>query len=298
MLSEETRNSSKYDVLSDLFGQTHPRGDVFFSGTLCGSSHHQGIDDLPTERQGLLHVLQTGSIRVLMAGQEPVTLDRPGVILFGSPTPHEIETPQSGSNVVCARLIFSDTGLTPHSLGVPECLVLPFDMVPGLEAITGQLFVEAFEDQVGKKPALNLLVDLLLLMVLRHCQAHDLVRPGILAAMRDPRIARVVGALYQKPGDPWSVETQAETAGMSRASFASLFRELIGVSPGEFLQSIRLDQAFAMLRSGKNMQFVADKVGYRSTTALSRALAQKHNVTPRQLRGDSSADLVALHSPK
>ncbi|WP_430473827.1 cupin domain-containing protein [Thalassospira lucentensis] len=288
-MSEQTRNSSERDILSEVFGSHYPRGDVFFSGVLCGTSHHKGRDDQPEEQQGMLHVLQSGSVRILLNGKEHVKLDRPGVVLLGKPIPHEIETPESGSNLVCAYLQFPNPGPTPARLGLPGCLVLPFDEVPGLEPVTGQLFLEAFAHQPGKRTAVNLLVDLLLLMLLRHCHDRKLVQPGILAAMRDQRIARVVGELHLNPGKNWSVESQAEIAGMSRASFAALFRDLLGTSPGDFLQSIRLEQAFAMLREGKNLQSVADLVGYRSTTALARAIQQKHNISPRALRQDSSA---------
>ncbi|MBO6804097.1 MAG: AraC family transcriptional regulator, partial [Thalassospira sp.] len=60
-MSEEARNSSEKDVLSDLFAGNHPRGDVIFAGTHCGSSHHQGRVDLPSQQQGMLHVLQSGT---------------------------------------------------------------------------------------------------------------------------------------------------------------------------------------------------------------------------------------------
>ncbi|NIY75213.1 AraC family transcriptional regulator [Thalassospira sp. HF15] len=295
-MSEEARNSSEKDVLSDLFAGNHPRGDVIFAGTHCGSSHHQGSTDLPAQQQGMLHVLQRGSMRVLFDGREQILLDRPGIVLFGSPLPHDIDTPERGSEVVCANLDFPDTGLSPAKLGLPEYLVLPFDEIPGLEAITGQLFSESQMTQPGQRTAINLLVDLLLLMVLRHCQAQNLVRPGILAAMRDPRIARVVGELHQKPGENWSVERQAETAGMSRASFAARFRDLLGTSPGDFLQTIRLDLAFGLLREGKRLQAVASQVGYRSTTALARAIQQRHKVSPRELHADSSGENSLLQT--
>lgn len=296
MLSEEARNSSEKDVLSDLFAGNHPRGDVIFAGTHCGSSHHQGSPDLLAQQQGMLHVLQKGKMRVLFDGREQVLLDRPGIILFGSPLPHNIDTPERGSEVVCANLDFPDMGLGPAKLGLPDFLVLSFDEIPGLEAITGQLFSESQMIQPGQRTAINLLVDLLLLMVLRHCQAQNLVRPGILAALGDPRIARVVGELHQKPGEHWSVERQAETAGMSRASFAARFRDLLGTSPGDFLQTIRLDLAFGLLRDGKRLQAVASQVGYRSTTALARAIQQRHKVSPRELHADSSGENSLLQS--
>jgi len=296
LLSEEARNSSEKDVLSDLFAGNHPRGDVIFAGTHCGSSHHQGRVDLLSQQQGMLHVLQSGTMRVLFDGREKAILDRPGVVLFGCPVPHDIETPGGGAAMVCANLDFPDIGLSPAKLGLPEYLLLPFDELPGLEAITNQLFSESQGAQPGQRMAINLLVDLLLLRVLRHCQAQNLVRPGILAAMRDPRIARVVGELHQKPGENWSVERQAEIAGMSRASFAARFRDLLGTSPGDFLQTIRLDLAFGLLRDGKRLQAVAGQVGYRSTTALARAIQQRHKVSPRELHADSSAENSAFQS--
>jgi AraC-like DNA-binding protein len=296
LLSEETRNSSEKDVLSDLFVGHHPRGDMIFAGTHCGSSHNQGRTDLPSQQQGMLHVLQHGTMRVLFDGRELGTLDRPGVVLFGSPLPHDIDTPDDGAEVVCANLHFPETGLGPAKLGLPEYLILPFDEIAGLEAITDQLFAESKGMHAGQRTAITLLVDLLLLMVLRHCQAKNLVRPGILAALRDPRIARVVGELHENPGDNWSIERQAETAGMSRASFAARFRDLLGTSPGDFLQTIRLDLAVGLLREGKRLQAVASQVGYRSTTALARALQQRHKVSPRELLADSTAENSAFQS--
>ncbi|AJD53970.1 Cupin [Thalassospira xiamenensis M-5 = DSM 17429] len=293
-MSEQTRNLSERDILSDVFGVNHPRGNAFFTGTLCGRSDHQGRDDKPLIQQGILHVLRSGSVRVFIDGRQTHFLDRPGLILFGKATRHEIETPKTGSGIVCANLLFHDAGPGPALLGIPDCLVLTFDEMPGLEMITGQLFNEAFEIQPGTRTAVNLLIDLLFLMVMRHCQKHGLMRAGILSALRDPRISRVVGALYNRPGHGWSVESQAELAGMSRAAFAQLFRDLLGISPGEFLQTIRLERAHALLQAGQRLQFVAGEVGYRSSTALARAILQKYGVSPRMLQGDLKTASVAI----
>ncbi|MFM2041483.1 MAG: hypothetical protein RLY86_59 [Pseudomonadota bacterium] len=67
----------------------------------------------------------------------------------------------------------------------------------------------------------------------------------------------------------------ADLAGMSRSNFAGTFRQVIGVSPGEYLQGWRLSLARAGIAAGRPLKQVAREVGYASHTALSRALGRQ-----------------------
>ena len=66
---------------------------------------------------------------------------------------------------------------------------------------------------------------------------------------RHELIARAVGAIAARPSASHSVDSLAELAGMSRATFTRQFARLVGTSPMDYLQRQRLKEAAAMLRS-------------------------------------------------
>jgi transcriptional regulator GlxA family with amidase domain len=44
---------------------------------------------------------------------------------------------------------------------------------------------------------------------------------GLLTGLGDPQLVRVLVAVHEQAGQPWSLEQMAQTAGMSRSTFAS-----------------------------------------------------------------------------
>ena len=63
---------------------------------------------------------------------------------------------------------------------------------------------------------------------------------GWLFALSDQRVGAAIKAIHRKPSRRWTVETLATEAGMSRASFAAQFRQLVGESPIEYLTHWRM----------------------------------------------------------
>ena len=60
-------------------------------------------------------------------------------------------------------------------------------------------------------------------------------RPGIdlkiIGALADQRLATVIAAVLERPGDPHSLAAMAALAGLSRSTFSRLFGEAMGQSP-------------------------------------------------------------------
>lgn len=93
----------------------------------------------------------------------------------------------------------------------------------------------------------------------------------------------------------------AAQAGMSRARFASRFRQVTGETPAEYLASWRVVSAQRLLKKGLQLKRIATDVGYGSTSALARAFMRKLGHSPSEwLRNEpneqSSAE-VAAHAP-
>jgi AraC-like DNA-binding protein len=71
---------------------------------------------------------------------------------------------------------------------------------------------------------------------------------------------------------PWTVESLAEAAGMSRSAFAARFKELLGQTPLEYVTEWRMQKAIQLLeRRDKKLPEVARLVGYESDAAFSKA---------------------------
>ena len=71
---------------------------------------------------------------------------------------------------------------------------------------------------------------------------------------------------------PWTVESLAEAAGMSRSAFAARFKELLGQTPLEYVTKWRMQKAMQLLQQrDKKLIDVARSVGYESDAAFSKA---------------------------
>jgi AraC-like DNA-binding protein len=94
------------------------------------------------------------------------------------------------------------------------------------------------------------------------------------------------------------VEALATEAGMSRASFAAQFRQLVGESPIEYLTRWRMLLAERSLEHGEPISAIAH-AGYESESAFSTAFKRVTGNTPRQHArsfGNSGAVNFLVHS--
>ncbi|MEO3799476.1 AraC family transcriptional regulator [Nonomuraea sp. B1E8] len=143
---------------------------------------------------------------------------------------------------------------------------------------------EIVKDEPGQEAVLDRLLDVLLIAVLRAWFAtHE--APGWFRAMGDPVVGRAMRMMHNDPARPWTVAGLAAEVGVSRASLARRFTELVGEPPMAFLTGWRLALAADLLREpGTTIGSVARKVGYGSPFALSAAFKRVHGVSPQEHR--------------
>jgi AraC-like DNA-binding protein len=277
-LSEEARRSSE---TSDLFPWLNRRSlsaSVFFSGSLCGGADYAG-----GRGHGHLHLVRRGPVWLHAPGSAPLHIERPSLILFARPLTHSLEAgEEAGADLVCAQLSFDGPEADLLLLGFPDCLVIALDELEGLAPVLDRLFEEAFAKAFGQRAAVDLLIELLMVMLLRHCVARGLTESGLLAGLGDPKLARALTTMHQAPGAELNLERLAETAGMSRSTFAAAFKSRVGITPGDYLTALRLALARQQLLAGRPLKVVATEVGYRSPTALARSFHRQFGCGPRE----------------
>jgi AraC-like DNA-binding protein len=104
---------------------------------------------------------------------------------------------------------------------------------------------------------------------------------GWLGALRDPSIGAALGLIHQAPEKRWTVPALSASVGLSRSPFAAKFTALVGQSPMAYLKRWRLQVGATLLRSQTlTLSSVAERVGYESTAAFSRAFTREFGARP------------------
>jgi AraC-like DNA-binding protein len=145
---------------------------------------------------------------------------------------------------------------------------------------------EITRDELGQEAVLDRLLDLLLIAVLRAWFARpEADAPGWYRAQGDPVVGPALRLLQHNPAEPWTVASLAAEIGVSRATLARRFNELVGEPPMTFLTGWRLTLAAdLLLEPGATIGSVAQLVGYGSSFALSTAFKRVRGVSPAQHR--------------
>jgi transcriptional regulator GlxA family with amidase domain len=82
-----------------------------------------------------------------------------------------------------------------------------------------------------------------------------------------------------------SVETLAERTHLSRRHFTRIFKDVFGASPGDYVETLRLNEAIQRLPlAGRTVETVAASLGYRSADVFRRAFERRFGVAPSAYR--------------
>lgn len=151
--------------------------------------------------------------------------------------------------------------------------------------------VDSELDQVepGQQAVLDRLLDVLLISSLRAWfNRSDTPPSSWYDSSSDPVVGPALGMLQSDPARPWTVATLAREAGVSRATLARRFTDLVGEPPMTYLASWRLALAAKKLRQDDStIGAIAREVGYGSAFSLSTAFKREWGVSPSQYRSAS-----------
>jgi AraC-like DNA-binding protein len=190
------------------------------------------------------------------------------------------------TRLVCGFLESAELAPTPLFRTLPTVLVEKTSEDPVLAATATSIaaMVDRLETetQPGAPLVLGRMMELLFVEVLRrHANRLPKGEKGVLAASRDPLIARALAAIHRDAAHPWTVESLAREAGASRTVLSERFGALLGQPPMDYLGSWRMQLAGDLLRTTKKPLIdVAEAVGYASVAAFSRAFSRTVGVSP------------------
>jgi len=279
-----------------------------------------GVSYPPVDK-ALIHVVDRGACFLTVAAEpKPIPLSAGDLVLFprslrhafqdrpGSPVhslDHLMGTGPGGhcesirrggrgpeSVLVCGGVSFAS--------GAPESLLrsLPAyvlvragqsESIPGLSATVRLFCGEAASDRPGASLLSARLAEVLFVQALRAwLDEGGPGRKGLLGALRDPQIAQALSLIHASPQEQWTVESLARKVAMSRSSFAARFTQLAGDTPLRYVTRWRMTLAAEALRGGAEpISSLADRLGYGSQAALTKAFKREHGVSPGQHRAAS-----------
>ena len=167
---------------------------------------------------------------------------------------------------------------------LPTLLVVPGDAWDS--PLIPLLADEIVKDEPGQEAVLDRLLDLLLIAVLRAWFARpESEAPAWYRAYGDPIVGAALRMLHNNPAHPWTVAALADATGVSRATLARRFNDLVGEPPMAFLTEWRIALAAdLLLEPGATVGSVAPQVGYGSSFALSTAFKRVRGVSPQRHR--------------
>lgn len=220
------------------------------------------------------------------AGDENCSTVADGLVKFDAGT----EEGDGELLVACGTITATRGG----GFGLFEGLAGPFvEDVGGAETLRHAfrlMLAEIASPGVGTRVLTEALMKQCLVLLLR----HHLVRQGtaspLFASLVDPRLARAVAAVVERPAHPHSLQGLAALAGMSRSAFVARFAAAFGQSPLDFVRRVRLREAARLLAdTALPVKVVAGSVGYASRSRFSRAFREFHGLDPTAYRGGAGA---------
>ena len=185
-------------------------------------------------------------------------------------------------------------GLLPGLVHIPAKAAAAGRLAGVIALITD----EALADRPGRDLIVDRLIEVLLVEALRfQSEATGAVaRPGLLAGLGDPYLARALRRLHADVAHPWTVAKLAREAGLSRSAFSERFGRKVGVPPMEYLIAWRMALAKDLLQgAGPPLETVAATVGYQSASAFSTAFRRQVGRPPsRFARGRAVVEAGAI----
>ncbi|HMD36324.1 MAG TPA: AraC family transcriptional regulator [Vicinamibacterales bacterium] len=251
------------------------------------------IVDGPATRleQGDIVVFPHGDAHVISSA--PGMRGRPNLKLYRHPADRQLpfvmslgEPSAEPGHIVCGYLGCDARPFNPLIDALPPILRVGESAGGRIAAFVQYAIAESDAPRMGGESVLGRLSELMFVEVVRrYFETLPAGQTGWLAGLRDPSIGRALTALHREPARAWTLESLSRAAGLSRSALAERFTALVGQPPMQYLTHWRMQLAATDLMTGiDGVAAVADRVGYESEAAFSRAFKKNVGVPPGQWR--------------
>jgi AraC-like DNA-binding protein len=264
----------------------------------------------------MVHYVLEGTMHMTVPGHEPIVCSPGSIALIPPAVPLHVAADDGPASDVFATehtlitrdgMLFCDaadggvgdlryvSGMVlasfAGSFGLFDRLSKPISQHLGDDPMVRQAYSmmldELAQPQLGARALTSALMKACMVLILRKyfTSAGPLSAP--LESLSDPRFARVIDAILNRPADCHTLETMARMSGMSRSNFAQQFHSAFGITPANFVLKTRLYHAAQLLRSTPlPVKTIAGTSGFSSRSHFSRTFRAAYGVYPAAFRNN------------
>jgi len=252
-------------------------------------------------------LLQPGNLALVPHGQGHVLTSAagtPAAKLFEIPreqVSERYETLQLGGDgerttMICGLFKFDDPAAQQLIALLPKIITVDTWASPQsdwMQSTLRMISAEAREMSPGGETVITRLADILVIHAIRFWITHNpSAQTGWLGALQDGQIGRVISRVHRNPGQPWTLESLASEASMSRSAFAARFTELVGEPAMRYVARWRMNTALTRLaEQDLTVAEVANSLGYESEAAFNRAFKRHMGMSPGAAKRDHKASM-------
>jgi AraC-like DNA-binding protein len=310
MLKEVTEKlkggPSTFDVLGDVVDTLRFRGSIFFHSSLA-APWGMSLSPMPTPR---FHIALEGGFYIGTSERE-LAVQPMDIVMLPEGDMHwiadqadrklipseragdacELGTPlfQEGeitNRVMCGLVEYEDAISHPIISALPSIFhlsnIAPDDSVWSTVRL---IDTEIVRSGSNRNFIIDRLTEVLFIQLLGQYVRENEHLTGFLAALREPRIERILQLLHKHPEKPWSLDLISDEAGMSRATLQRKFKDNLGVSPMTYLSKWRLAKAYQLIRySSVSLDGVAERTGFSDARTMRTAFQRQYGLSPSALR--------------
>jgi AraC-like DNA-binding protein len=254
--------------------------------------------------------IQLGDLALVPHGEGHVLLSEPGapapdiLDLEREPVSDRYEIIRHGgggapTSLICGAVRFEHPAAGNLIEILPSTIHIEASSSPRLEWMQSLLRLmasEAGELRPGAEAVITRLGDILVIQAIRAWMESDpAAQRGWLGAFQDPQIGRAISLIHRDPARNWTVASLADELSMSRSAFAARFTEIVGEPVMSYVARWRMQVAVAALKEeGATVGQLADRLGYRSEAAFSRAFKRVIGASPGAVRRSAGEQELAL----
>lgn len=285
-------------------------GEAAFACRSLASPWQQRVD---AGHYAVLYAVSTGRAVLSLEAQDPLALETGAVVSLVGGQPHRVadsvatlrradapvvdlfaRVPHAGPANGRCRIFAARVPLTANPLPtvLPELIHVRAADRPTAPRLHRVLELAVAMDEApasAREPLLRRVAEMLAIELTEFALARSdgQWRSGL----TDARIQRAVGLMRVNPGRPWTLPMLAAEARMSRSAFAARFRTTVGTPPMDYLRRCRVEAAAKLLaETDQPLYAIANRVGYRSDSAFSRAFELVTGEAPGRYRRRRQAD--------
>lgn len=266
---------------------------------------------LPREEKAVLHYVLSGTGEIRIADHPTIAIAAGAVVLIPAMMKHSLHGEGGGTGFLStcqpaalglAHHLSSDSASDTLqilcgrvSVGLRRAMpVIDLLQKPVISPARGEelqaralsLFVQELANpRLGSRAIVRVLLLECVINILRDRLSTDDPEMTWLSALIDRRLWPALNAMLETPNAPHSVESLADTVGMSRSRFAERFAQAYGSGPMHLLRNLRMHLAARLLTTTDlGVDRIAERTGFASRSYFSHQFEIYYGKSPGRFR--------------